>query len=179
MSVEEIIELPGQPATGLNDHIPLGGDGFISPQSLTIVSADLESDASGGKNQITVRFDPRYTSIVSYAAIAVESGAATIGGRLEIRTSAFENVAIMNEMPVVAVSGIAATNSLLWTPPALMVSAGPGLAADPPVLRATIDNTDTETLRLRARIYNFDKRAREIAPLHLLLSSLTRSVGAV
>ncbi len=179
VDVVENIQLPAQPADGRNELVPLGGDGFVSPISLYIIAVDLDSDATGGKNQILVRFDVRYTQVVSYAQLSVESGAAAIDGRLEIRTNGFENVAIQIPMALTGVSGVAVTNSMLWTPPALMVTANNAIVTADPFLRATIDNVDTETLRLRARIYNFDKRARELAPLHLLLSSLTRSVGAV
>lgn len=159
--------------------MPLGGDGFTSPHSLYIVHAVLDSDASGGSNSITVRFDPRYTSLVSYLQTQVTSGAAAIGCRMEIRTSALENVTLQQEMPLVAVSGQLRTQGVLWTPPALMVTAETAPATSPPFYTSAIDNVDTEALLLTARIYNFDRRARELAPLNLLLSSLTRSVGAV
>lgn len=180
MSVSSTVQLPNNPDSGAVDLVPLGGDGFSSPISLYIVKVDLDSDAGGGNNRITIRFDVRYTSIVSYASLQITSGAAAIGARLEIRTNGDENVAIQQELPVVSVSGSNTTNAMLWTPPALMVSAAHSATeTDPPVLRGTIDNTDTESQILTARIYNFDKRARELAPLHVLLASLTRSVGSV
>lgn len=48
MAQLESIILPNQPALGSVEYIPLGGDGWRSPQSAFLIDFQKTGDASGG-----------------------------------------------------------------------------------------------------------------------------------
>lgn len=180
MTVTAAFTLPDQPAAGTVNLQPLGGDGFSSPHSVYQVRATVDADSSTGRLEQYIRFDPRFVQVVSNVIISIESPADTTnvmaritgeqGGRLEIRQA----------IPVVAVSGQGSECVLSWTPEPMAVSSfldSSSTAA--PHVRVVLDNVDTEDLTVDALIYNFDKRARELAPLSDIFSFLSRTGGVI
>ena len=174
MAVDATVALPAQPTVGSTNLIPLGGDGWVAPHSVYSVDQQVVHDASGGIANNQVRFDPRYTQLVSYMLAEQTSGAATVLMTYTIQCDAQDRIAVTVPLLLQAQSGLSVTNRGLWTPPAMLCSAGLGADDDPPFVSLITDNTDTETTVLRVRIYNFDKRARERVPLPQLLASLYR-----
>lgn len=177
MSVSETLALPAQPTDGIAEYTPLGGDGFNAPDSATHVTVNLAGDASGGSSLILVGFDPRYTCLVSYAAVKLQGLAADANLRQEIRCTFFESFlvsSVCSYLPITGVTG--ALNNALWTPPAILVSAGDSPTTNGPYYRAVTANAGVgTTMTVTLRIYNFNKRARELVPLPQLLSTLVRS----
>lgn len=185
MTVTTSVQLPNQPSVGVVRNEGLGGDGWRAPFSLTSVVMQSVSDASGGHNVAQIRFDPNYVQLINYFAVTVQSAAAAVPCFLEIvpeaiGTSAVGTFAAIRQnltIPLIAVSTLTTTVTATWFPPPLLITADPSsvTAGIAPFVRAFIDNTDTETLTVTARIYNFDKRAREAVPLDLLLASVPRA----
>jgi len=177
VSVTSAFELPAQPTNGTVGLQPLGGNGFTAPHSVYSVFEQVTHDASAGNASISCRFDPRYTQLVSYIGVGQTSGAATVDYFLEIECSDVDRIAVVKEAPLISVVGLGITNQALWTPPAILCSAGLGAVTDTPFFRVVTTNTDTESTILRARVYNFDKRARELVPLPELLGALVRGTN--
>lgn len=178
VSVSETISLPAQPSDGIAQLIPLGGNGFQAPHSVVAVRARLAHDASAGNAEIAVRFDPRYTQVLSYAQAELEDGTGSAEDyRLELQCTALESLAVSGAVGGVSVSGKAVTHAVLWSPPAIMCAVDQSSSAYPR-LRFTVNNTNTFTSRLTCRIFNFDIRAREVMPLGILLESFSRAGSA-
>lgn len=176
MSVTSLVELPNQPAAGLVQTVPLGGDGMTAPHSATQVDINLASDASGNYNRVTIELDPRYTSLISYIAVSVAGAAAAVANRLTIACGTFDQIHNVDNTGWAAVTG-STLAAKLWKPPAVLCgrsSIPTDGSLDYPYIDSYIPNTNGETHYLRTRIYNFDKRARELTPLPILLASLPR-----
>lgn len=158
--------LPEQPVLGVNTYTPLGGDGWTAPHSVAEVSISSAGDAGGGNNDISLTFDPRFISIVSYVRL-VNSGAS---GTIEMRLTMLPSLprvqpqvqAFANNVPLNALD---TTNSMTWCPPPL-----PHLG----VLNARTPNVNNDTMTLMAYIYQFQITALQQVPLNLILASLPR-----
>ncbi len=180
MSVQVALQLPDQPASGAAVLQPLGGNGFTAPHSVTRVRVLSVSDASGGSNNIFVRFDPRYSCLLASLTLHTDSGAVAIATNVSLTDQFEARTQIRKSVDLIPVSGLSSTNVLTWTPePIIMVADANVLATQPPVIRATIGNNDTETLTMFVSIYNFDRRARELVPLNILYAVLPRGVSSV
>ena len=177
MSVSAQTALPAQPTTGSVALVPLGGDGWVAPHSAYTIEQTVTHDASGGSATNEIRFDPRYTQLLSYINCLQTSGADAVEVAFSVECSSNDRILVIKSLPLVAVSGLSTTNTGLWTPPAILCSAGLGVAGDLPFFRVVVDNVDTETTIMRARVYNFDKRARERVPLPQLLGTLVRGTN--
>lgn len=174
MAVTVDSALPNQPADGEVQLTPLGGDGFVAPHSLYTVRTVLTHDASGGLAALSVRFDPRYTQLLVYFHVEQKSAPGTKEVLMSIQCTASDVLQIHQVIPAISIAGQTATNMVLWTPPAILCSAPLGEDSAPPFFRVLCANVDTESTIIRARVFNFDKRAREVVPLSQLLSSLLR-----
>jgi len=180
MAVAIELQLPDQPASGSVVLQPLGGDGWVSPQSVFRVQVNSVSDASGGGNAIHVRGDLRYVQVISSVLVTLLSGADTLDLNVRILDeSGVGSANLRTVVPLTAVSGSGPTNSVSWTPEPLLFSATAGALGTPPGIAIKCDNTDTETLGVIFSIYNFRKTAREKVPIDKMLAFLTRSTSVV
>lgn len=177
---EVITALPDQPVIGSSILTPLGGDGFSAPMSAYTVSQTNVHDAAVGANSPTqFRFDPRYTQLVSYMNFLEIGAPGAVDVMWEIQCSNQDRIIVNQTLPLMDVVGLGFSNVGLWTPPAILCSAPVGDDDSAPWFRAVVNNVNGESSVLRARIYNFDKRARELVPLPQLLASLTRGTDAI
>lgn len=168
MSVIIDLTLPGQPASGLVEVIPLGGDGVNAPINVVAVEVDSVADASGGSNQINVTLDPRYSTVVQYCSARVAFASAGTACYFLIRNTpcdAFETIRTQLFASWFAV----ATADLL--PPGMILTT---VGSNRPLIRIDVPNTDTETLTVRLRMYNFVKELRQLAPNWLTMFNLPR-----
>lgn len=168
MSVAETVALPAQPATGLTNYTPLGGNGFSAPQSSYNIQVTLACDASGGTNKITVTMDPQFTQLVSYVQTTIAGVAADTESSRSVGFDTFDE--IHDHRPCLLDAGT--TANMLWKPPGVMLYQADS-TYDPKVV-STIENVDGDTHFLICRIYNFDKLARQHTPLSVLLANLPR-----
>lgn len=176
MSIATTVALPNQPTTGAVNAIPLGGDGKWAPHSAYSVYVQSDGDGSGGVNDLTVRLDPQYTQVVSYVDIRASGVSADHEFRAEIActpTEIFMRFGDLTYKPAGASAGAVA--GFIWTPPAVVCSAGVGDPTDPPYVKVRTENTNGVSIFMTARIYNFDKRARELSPLPWLFDSFPRA----
>jgi len=175
VSVSFTVALPAQPPSGSTDIVPLGGDGFVAPESATHFSGIIQGDGSGGFASIQVGFDPRWVQLVSYVSLKIVGIAADVNAQQEIRVTAFETFIVTNTAPYKAITGITGSpNNLLWTPPAILLSAGASPLTNGPYYRFYTDNPGVgNNVQVSMRVYNFNKRARELVPLDKLMSSLS------
>lgn len=176
MSVTDSVTLPSQPTSGILVDTPLGGDGWTAPHSMHNVRIALASAAGGGTNTITIFTDPRWTCLIESMMIRVDSLAAATdfmmasvpnnGARQQVNGS----LAILTSLATVLPAA-------MWNPSAAFGTNNndPGVSGEPGFIQAVIENVDTETLQFHARIYNFQKMAREATPLPILLASIPRS----
>lgn len=171
MAVAINVTLPGQPVLGVNTFTPLGGDGWTAPHSVAEVSVGSAGDASAGNNVITVTFDPRFQSIVTYVRLSNSSASAGIEMDLvmfpAVPRSQPQLQAFANAVPV---NGLRGTNNLTWSPPPI-----PHLDR----LQATTTNTNGDSLTLMAYIYQFQRTVLQQVPLNLILASLPRGDSMV
>lgn len=178
MAVEERVQLPNQPTSGLLENVPLGGNGLTAPHSAQVVRVNLDGDASGGGSTIYVRMDPRFVSLVSYVNLRVDGVSADQPFRMELRCTTQDAVVVGGNGDHAAIAGFGGTTvNMLWTPPPVLCGVPQGSIADgiPPYVRVDISNTNGATQVLSMRLYNFDVRAREITPVPALVSALSRS----
>ena len=170
MAVASTFTLPSQPAAGNADFVPLGGDGWTSPQSMHILrSVLLAGDATGGNSVITVNTDPRFSCIVPWIQVGVLGATAAEDYVLALvsrqRIGQGQSVQHVGNTFFSALSG----GFALWSPPPVI---------DVDQLSLTISNTDGDTTILNAIVYNFRLRASEKVPIAVLLDVLPRGHGA-
>ncbi len=166
MAVAVETTLPEQPAIGINAYQPLGGDGWSSPHSVAEFSMSSAGSASGGNNVITLNFDPRFTSVVSYVRLSNSSASTALEmnltmfptGRSQPQVQAFANA-----VPVIGLSTI---NLFTWCPPPL-----PHMGR----LVATTTNTNGDTLSMMGYIYQFQVNVLQYIPLNVILAALPRA----
>lgn len=178
-SVTSAVQLPEQPTSGFTRTQPLGGNGWSDPHSRTTCRIALASDAGGGTNIVIIRLDPRYTQLVAFCNISVSAAVADpITGRIELDCGGGEQWFQSLSMPLADTGATGDENNALWTPPNILCSADPNTDnTQPPRVRVIIPNVTAEALSLMIVCYNFDKRAREIAPIGYLMSSIPRSAA--
>jgi len=171
MAVSITTSLPDQPVTGVNTYTPLGGDGWTAPHSVAEVSMSLAGDGSGGNNTITLNFDPRFVSIVTYVRLANSSGATSIEMTVQmlpaLPRSQPQLQAFANLVPVIALT---TENVLTWSPPPI-----PHMAR----MIAIEPNVNGDSFILMAYIYQFQRTALQQVPLDRILASLPRGDNMV
>lgn len=163
MAVTKTVVLPAQgPDAGDITRLrPLGGNGLRGPQSLFEVQVTLAGDAGGGASDITVVFDTRFESIL-LCADNVNTGTALD------RTAVFELGSSVPFFGVGTAQGNAITSQSIasWSPP-------PIVGRDQ--VKISTNNIDGDSQVITLLIYNYQKRASELVPLSVLLSSLPRA----
>ncbi len=175
MTVSTSVQLPNQPASGSSEYVPLGGDGVVSPHSVTYAWLASSSDASGGYNRGFIRFDTRWTQLVETVMVEVWDAAADVNVLTDITASPAcrQGYCINAEFePVSTLNPEVRTN---WGPSPQLVVANAGDPTDQPHIRAAIPNVDGETLQIYAKIFNFDRRAAQRTPIEILTRCLVRS----
>lgn len=168
VAVNLTVLMPNQPASGQVKYVPLGGDGYSAPHSAYSCFLTLAMDASGGNSTINLQFDPRFTQIVSYMRNEVVGVAADTAQRMFVRIDGDE---IISDTVFATFWTGTALATRLWKPPGVI---GTSTQVDTAYMTAQMVNTDGDTHNFTCRVYNFDKRARELTPLPVLLSSLPR-----
>ncbi len=181
MSVINAIQLPAQPVEGLMQQIPLGGDGRVSPQSVTQIRVDSTGDTSTGRNQVYIRLDTRYTQLVSYVRVQL-GPMATSDQNVDIMVGGSAAIAmgVRRRVEKCEVSGINEQGVVSFSPhPLLMVADASADTTSAPLIRVTTDNENNQLMRVYASIFNFDRRARELTPIEYLNRVLVRSESAL
>lgn len=167
MAVSLAVTLPDQPVGGGLEFIPLGGDGFSAPQSAYVVNMDIAGDVSGGLSTLTINFDPQFVGLVSYMQTTVSGVAADTISRRQINLSTGESI---NDNRAL-ILGEATQANMNWLPPGVLAYDNGTFT---PTMISRVANVDGDSHFLVTRIYNFNKRAREISPLYLFMLNLPR-----
>lgn len=166
MAVASSVTLPAQPAAGFVTYIPLGGDGWVAPQSMFEVLVQLASDASGGNSVTTIVRDDRFESVITRAETIISSAAAAADVQFELNTG------ITGRIPAISQSlnhrtALTGSSHKSWDLPPIFEFRN---------LVCRTDNVDaTEVVNLRCWVYNFRISASQRTPLPILLASLPRS----
>lgn len=169
MSVGITVDLPDQPgastADGQINIIPLGGDGYVAPQSMYSGVINLDADVSGGNQTITVTRDPRFEQLVSFFTFTTIAPSADKVVTWFCQPSA-------DAPTVFAMSQTCATVNrcgLTMQPPLIM-----------PWLNWTVQqgNVDSEDATLNFQIYNYAIDCTKKVPLNIILASVP-SVGLI
>ncbi len=160
MSISLETILPAQPPAGEIQFVPLGGDGWTSPQSVYFLNWQSTGDASGGTHQLRVSRDERFEQIGAYLGFR----AVGVTPRVIRFDAAVAEVVQAEHIGTAVVD--ATINTLMYVPPLLINTTSW-------TIRTT--NNDTEVITFRGMIYNFNVRASERVPLHILLASFPRS----
>jgi len=165
VSVTETLVLPAQPTTGSTVIRPLGGDGYLAPQSYYLVDMRLDSDASGGTNVLRVDLDPQFQNVVGLMQASMIGGLADRITRLDIfEASRIETGPRFSCQANMVRNSDVGTNLMYAPPPVFDVGR----------CEAAVDNVDAEEFRLNMVIYNFRRDAFTRVPLNILLASLPR-----
>lgn len=179
MAVDQDTFLPATPAGGNLDVIPLAGNGVLAPHSAYAGHTVLTSDASGGNSRTRIRFDPRYTSLVTNVMVRATSVAAdpTTVSLVLVQSATFYWESLKSVALVPAITGT--VNVLYtWSPPAMLVKGRRLTAAGTmefPYLDLVAPNVDTESFRLHFHMFLFDINVANMVPAQLLLDVLTRA----
>ncbi len=168
VAISETVLMPGQPATGQVKYVPLGGNGYDAPHSAYSCFISHAMDASGGNSSINLQFDPRFTQMISYMRAEVVGVAADTAQRMFIRIDGDE---IISDTTFGTYWVGTALSSRLWKPPGVV---GTSTQQDTAYMTSQMVNVDGDTHNFTCRVYNFDKRARELTPLPVLMASLPR-----
>ena len=173
ISVTEDLVLPAQPASGVTNYIPLGGDGYTAPFAAYAVNAfTLTGDATGGRVELKVTMDARYCSLVQYlnmtnlqaatadAEFRFVLGAALAAGAVPQQTLSGDITAINGN-----ISGGVATLNQTWSPAPFILPGGDVL----PFVMGQMLNVDTDVYTIRTYVFLFNIRVREVTPMGPLL----------
>ncbi len=173
MSVTSAFILPAQPAAGVINWVPLGGDGVTAPLGYYEVDAQLVGDASGGIATIAVTFDGRYTNLLAWANLKIFDD--TAAGEFSVdltRGAAFNGIHQVGTMPGITEAVVTVNSSWLWYPP-------PQFYAGDGRLRAIWVNVDaTETYVIQAQVFCYDRDVRNRMNM-TWLHQITPSTNAV
>lgn len=168
MSVQETVNLVDQPVAGNFEFVPLGGDGWIAPQSAYIGDMKATGDATAGDVRMKVLRDDRFEHLIQFLA-----GSSGQNSAQDYRFAIARRLGLnIHQIGTTKASGVTdeVLNSILWTPPPMIA---------PVEWTLTMDNTDTIAYDFKFVVYNFNIRATEKVPLNVLLSSLTRAGSAI
>ncbi len=177
MTISETIT-PGQdnPTVGGVELHPLGGDGFISPQSVYHVEFEQTGDASGNYNEMVVVLDRRYVSLVSLVqGVLHYTGAADYGIQWQLEESAISKMVAAGIARDVAGSG-SMENVLSWSPPPFLVAQ---TTSGWPFIRQRAPNRDGERAQMYLHVFNFDRNSRTQVPIEVMSRCLVRSENLV
>lgn len=168
MALLEEITLPGQPGAGVTNYIPLGGNGFIAPQSAFIIDFRKTGDATGGATRLVVNRDPRFEHIIQTLSIESDN-AATQPYRFDLFVT---NDTAFHHVGTTSVSAVLTRlyNVQQWSPPQVIA---------PVKWQAAMDNIDGDVLRFKCIVYNFNIRASELIPLSEIFAALPRSPSSI
>lgn len=171
MSVELSVTLPNNPATGLLQYVPLGGDGYTDPFAMYVLrNFLLTGDASGGFSEIEVVMDDRFCSMVQFASVIFNDTSAdplpvrwVLGSSLLGTTP---NMFRVRDIPALAAATGEPQSTDMWLPPAFLL---PG--ADFSALSVKILNGNTDTMQLFTSIFLFNVNARQKVPYSRLVQA--------
>jgi len=168
VSVSENVILPAQPTLGLIEYVPLGGDGWVAPQSAFVCDVQVTGDGTGGSAAMTIFRDERFEHLIQF--MSLESNITTaMEFRFDLARSVQTQIHNVGTSTVTAVVG-AELACQIWTPPAMV---------DPIQFRARTDNADTFLNKFKCVIYNFNIRASEKVPLGVMFASLPRTSSSI
>lgn len=178
MAVALVVDLPDQPAGGSAVEVPLAGNGYWSPHSETHVTAPLPGDASGGLQTITVSFDPRWTSIIAFCQLEIDSLGAprNVTLRTQMGPDMFDGI-VFNVQGLTSPGGIGALSPTTWYPVPQFYNFSTGQT--PPNIVLTKSNVDSEDVVMHLLVYNFKIDAAKRVPLQVLYSCLPRGSSGV
>lgn len=166
MAVTSSVVLPAQPDSGSTKIVPLGGDGYSSPQSQYVVDMDVDMDASGTSVKCTIDGDDRFLQIAVCLQVNNTNTTPT-ATQFEIKAS--EGFTFTsNTLPL---AGWNSLTNMIYTPLPFFCSGSRGQWTVRTV------NTDTFNLRLKALIFNFRIDAAHKIPLTVLTQSLRNTSG--
>ncbi len=175
MTITASVQLPSQPGAGAVEYVPLGGDGMVSPHSVTYAWLSSPSDASAGYNRGNIRFDTRWTQLVETVMVEVWDAAADVNILADITASPACRQGYCINAEFEPVSTLNPEIRANWSPAPQLITAGTDVVTANPQIRAAIVNTDGETLQIYAKIFNFDRQAAQRVPIEILTRCLTRA----
>jgi len=166
VAVAEAFTLPAQPTAGGADFVPLGGDGWTSPQSMHILrDVLLTMDATGGNAVMTITTDVRFSQVVPWVQLgvigAVDAEPFSMALVSRQRQGQGQSVQLQATSNFTALNGASA----FWSPPPVV---------DVDQIIITIANVDGDTLVVNGIVYNYKLRATEKVPIGVLLDVLPR-----
>lgn len=153
-------------------RIPLGGDGLSAPiAAYAITDFEITGDASSGRADLRITMDPRFCSLVSYITMT-NSQAATADADIRLTVGSDNPVAAVplqvQAGNVESINGNVSggiTLNRTWTPPPFILPGG----SVAPFARGQMLNVLNDVYGLRAMIFLFDIRVRELTPMGPLL----------
>lgn len=180
MSVTETFTLPAQPTNGAAEQIPLGGDGFQAPHSEVVALASLDGDASGGVLQLKLRPDARYVSVPTHVSVYVTGGPNPLELRLDVSETSNDTMVHTFSLAQRTEAALGVTQGITLAPePSMMVNDDPSGAGTPQIFAQIANPGAGATLFMSVRLFQFDRRARELVPTSWILSTLPRGSSVV
>lgn len=167
MAITQVLKLPAQPSSGSAEIIPLGGNGWISPQSAFLIDMQVTGDATGGRITLTVERDNRFEHLISLIQLNSDDAAAA------------EFLFGIHRGKVVAQASGTQTNIGLTSLDNNQVAWNPTPMISPTKWTCVMNNVDTIEYKWLSLVYNFKIQASEKIPLSVLFSSLPRSASLI
>lgn len=166
MSVSISVNLPAQPSSSVVDgaiaYIPLGGDGYEAPHSMFQGVVNLDADASGGTQTISIFADPRFQSMVQFFTTNTAAPAAdkVVQWFCQPSNNAAGVYTLARTCANLARCGLA------MTPPLVMPWANWSVQQG---------NVDTEDMFLDFTILNYAIDCTHKVPLNIILASIPQA----
>lgn len=179
MAKTDELEIPDEPASGYVRFQPLGGDGMSDPIAAYSVRLDATGDASGGTHTLRIKPDPQYCSLVSYMVGHQINATGDVNARMGVSPEDGSSTLFFTTLnhTDINLSAGNATAIRVFSPPPLILS--PSSQEADEWLYLQVANTNGRESRLLARIYVFQKIARERTPMSVLVACLARGVTQV
>ncbi len=167
MSVTQTTNLADQPASGIGSisYIPLGGNGFLAPKSVYLVSIGITGDATGGTSSIIVTQDPRWQHLVTEVQLRQIASTSRLYEMTVGKETSVAGVDATFRVQGTSRVGPAGNTTVDWNPAPLF---------DISRLTLSVENIDTVVTTMTALIYNFNIRADKQVPMNLLLQNVPR-----
>lgn len=174
MAVTATLQLPAQPTSGEVVISPLAGNGYTAPHSETRVRVNLSGAVGGGSALITVFWDPRWVSIISWCALAIDSLGADQLAQFDYTIAANLGMGCALDVKASGLSGV--DGIVTWCPPP-QLSSVPTIGATQPNLRVATGNVDGDVYQLFLVLLNFKKDVLQRVPMSRLVQSLPRGTS--
>lgn len=174
MAVVSTVWLPDQPGDGFTHVQPLGGNGKTAPISQVYCRATSAGDASGGTNQVELRFDEDHLTMVHWLGILLSGISSDSECLVDLRFG-HAGVSMRHVQSLKLIhNAISGSGYAMFRPPPIVAPPRPGAGsggATAPFIEVSVANAAGDDLTLDLMAYEYDANAAQITPFPYLVGA--------